>query len=308
MNIKSLLELFRFGITTILFKRKDPLVGSLILTDRCNLACKHCAVGNLTGMDYSYAQIRADMEILYAQGVRILFFYGGEPFLWRDQGKTLRELVIEAKGMGFILVSVVTNGTFPLTVPEADWILVSLDGGRVRHNEIRGDTYDLILDHIQKAAAGNICLYMAINKINLGDIETVCEIAKTTRNVRAVSFNFHTPYPGTELLKLSLEEKQACCLRIANQMEQGTPVLNLKSALPSIAVHGFKTPCWQCVVMENGKQWVCGRCIDIPGLCEECGFFFAAEFSLLFSGKARVVLDMIKTYGKFILSYSSEKK
>ena len=51
------------------------------------------------------------MQWLYAEGVRILFFYGGEPFLWRNQGHTLRDLVIEAKQIGFLLVNVVTNGT-----------------------------------------------------------------------------------------------------------------------------------------------------------------------------------------------------
>jgi len=24
--------------------------------------------------------------------------------------------------------------------------------------------------------------------------------------------------------------------------------------------------------MENGKLSVCGRCIDVPGLCEKCGY------------------------------------
>ena len=32
---------------------------------------------------------------------RILFFCGGETFLWRDGDKTLRDLVIDAKKMGF---------------------------------------------------------------------------------------------------------------------------------------------------------------------------------------------------------------
>jgi len=30
----------------------------------------------------------------------------------------------------------------------------------------------------------------------------------------------------------------------------------------------FPTPFWQCIVMENGKLSVCGRCIDVPGLCD----------------------------------------
>ena len=42
------------------------------------------------------------MKQLYDMGIRILFFCGGETFLWEDSGKTLRDLVIEAKQMGFL--------------------------------------------------------------------------------------------------------------------------------------------------------------------------------------------------------------
>lgn len=300
MKLRSLLQLSYFGITTILFNRKDPLVGSIILTDKCNLACKHCAVSNITSILYPHPQIKAEMQKMYAEGVRILFFYGGEPFLWRDHGLTLRDLVIEAKQLGFLLVNVVTNGTIRVDLPEADLVMVSLDGGREKHNEIRGDTYDTILGNIKSASSKNVCLYMAINQINKGEMEAVCEVAKQAENIKAVSFNFHTPYPGTERLRLSREEKQDCAERIARLIDEGYPILNLKSALPYIVNNTFPTPCHQCVVMEKGQQWVCGRCIDIEGLCEECGFFFAAEFALLFNGNARVMLDMLKTYMKYI--------
>ena len=70
------------------------------------------------------------MQQLYAMGIRILFFCGGETFLWKDGGKVLRDLVVEAKAMGFLIVNVVTNGTFPLDLPEADLILLSIDGDK----------------------------------------------------------------------------------------------------------------------------------------------------------------------------------
>ena len=300
MELSSLLKLSYLGITTVLFKREKPILGSIILTDKCNLSCRHCAVKNITVVIYPYAQIKAEMQKLYSDGIRILFFYGGEPFLWEDHGVTLRDLVLEAKMLGFLLVNVVTNGTLGLDLPEADLILVSLDGGREKHNEIRGETYDLILKNIEDAPLDNICLYMAINQINKGDIEEVCETARHAKNVRAVSFNFHTPYPGTEYLKLSRGEKQDCCDRIEGLIDAGYPVLNLRSVFPYLVNNTFKTPCRQCVIMENGSQWVCGRCIDIKGLCAECGFFFAAEFSLLFGGNLKVMVDMFKTYKRYI--------
>lgn len=300
MKLQSFAHFAAFGVSTILFKRKKAILATIILTDKCNLHCKHCAVNNITGINYSYEAIRHDMQNLFMRGIRILFFCGGETFLWQDAGKSVKDLVREAKQIGFLIVNVVTNGTYELDLPEADLILLSLDGAKENHNAIRGDTYDTILNNIERATSNNICLYMAINKINQSDIENVSEVAKKNRNIRAVSFNFHTPYPNTESLALSVEEKQLCCARIEKLIDDRYPVFNLRSAFPFIVHNSFKTPCHQCLVLEDGREYTCGRCIEIEGLCQKCGYFFAAEYALLFDGNVRVVLDLIRTYLKYI--------
>ena len=300
MKISSFFHFAKFGVRTILFKKREPILGTIILTDKCNLQCRHCSVNNITAVLYPYAQIRAEMKQLYDMGVRILFFCGGETFLWHDGDRSLRELVIEAKKMGFLIVNVVTNGTCPLERPEADLILLSLDGDRERHNAIRGDTYDTIMQNIQNAASDNICLYMAINRVNKDAVRHVCLIARDTPNIRAVSFNFHTPYPDTRQLALSQTQKAECCEVITEMMKAGVPVFNLRSAFPYLVIGSFPTPCHQCVVMENGKLSICGRCIEVPGLCEACGYFFVAEYTLLFSGNPKIILEMLMTYLKYI--------
>ena len=98
-----------FGLTTVLARRTDPIVGSLIVTDRCNLACAHCAVANLRRVNYPFPRLQADLRSMYAQGVRILFLYGGEPFLWRDGDRHLADVVAEARRIGFLLVNAVTD-------------------------------------------------------------------------------------------------------------------------------------------------------------------------------------------------------
>lgn len=300
MKLSSFVSFAGFGIKTILFREKKPILGTVIVTDQCNLSCRHCSVNNITALIYPYQQIKEEMRMLYDMGVRILFFCGGETFLWQDCGKGLRDLVIEAKQMGFLIVNVVTNGTWPLDLPEADLILLSLDGDRERHNAIRGDTYDAIMENIKNASSGNICLYMAVNQINKGAIRDVCLTARDTKNVRAVSFNFHTPYPDTRELALSREEKAACCQMIGRMMEEGAPVFNLKSAFPYLINNSFPTPCHQCVVVENGKVSTCGRCIEVEGLCAQCGYFFVAEYTLLFGGNIRIILEMLRTYLRYI--------
>lgn len=220
--------------------------------------------------------------------------------MWRDGEKTLRDLVIEAKRMGFLIVNTVTSGTFPIDLPEADLILLSLDGDRQRHNEVRGDTYDTIMENVRNATSDNICFYMAINNINKDAVRDVCITARDTKNVRAVSFNFHTPYPDTRDLALTMEEKAQCCEVIKQMMKEKVPVFNLKSAFPYLINNSFPTPCYQCVVIENGKISTCERCIDVPGLCEECGYFFVAEYTLLFRGNLKIIFEMLTTYLRFI--------
>lgn len=300
MKLTSFLHLAGFGIRTVLFRQKKPILGTIIVTDKCNLKCKHCSVNNITAVVYPYDQILNEMHTLYDMGIRILFFCGGETFMWKDGDKTLRDLVIEAKQMGFLIVNVVTNGTFPIDLPEADLILLSLDGDKNCHNMIRGDTYDAIMANIKNATADNICLYMAINQLNKEAVRDVCLTAKETENIRAVSFNFHTPYPDTRALALTKEDKAKCCKTIKEMMDSGAPVFNLKSAFPYLIENSFPTPCHQCVVMENGKLSTCGRCIEVPGLCGECGYFFVAEYTLLFRGNIRIILEMLKTYLKYV--------
>ena len=300
MKISSFIHFAGFGLKTILLRKKEPILGTVIVTDKCNLKCRHCSVNNITAVVHPYEQIRREMQLLYNMGVRILFFCGGETFLWRDGTHTLRTLVADAKEMGFLLVNVVTNGTYPIDLPEADLILISLDGDKDRHNAIRGDTYDTIMENIENASSDNICFYMAVNQINKDTVRDVCIATRDTKNVRAVSFNFHTPYPDTKNLALSKEEKAECCRVISKMIKECVPVFNLRSAFPYLINNSFPTPCYQCVVIENGKLSTCGRCIEIPGLCKECGYFFVAEYTLLFRGNPRIILEMLMTYLKYI--------
>ena len=300
MKFSNFMYFASFGLKTILLKKKNPILGTIIVTDKCNLKCKHCSVNNITAIVHPYSQIKNEMKILYDMWIRILFFCGWETFLWRDWDKTLRDLVIEAKKMWFLIVNIVTNGTYKLDLPEADLILLSIDWDKTHHNIIRGNTYDKIMENIKNATSNNICFYMAINQINKNCIKDVCIKARDTKNVRAVSFNFHTPYPDTKDLALSKKEKAKCCEDIKEMMKEKCPIFNLKSAFPYIIDNSFPTPCHQCVVIENWKISTCGRCIDVKWLCEKCGYFFVAEYTLIFKGKIKIIIEMLRTYLKYI--------
>ncbi|MDP4089766.1 MAG: radical SAM protein [Bacillota bacterium] len=300
MKLKSFISLGSFGLKTILFRMKKPILGTIILTDCCNLSCMHCAVNNINKIMYPYDDIVEEMNNLYNEGIRILFFCGGETLIWKDGSRTVRDLVKKAREIGFLIVNIVTNGTTDLNIPEADVIFLSLDGARENHNLIRGNTFDCILHNVSKAGSSNICVYMAVNNINFNDIEPLCKLVKETPNLKSISFNFHTPYEGTEQLSLTREQQVQAVASIKSMIKRGYPVFNLYSALDYYLRNDWSRPCYQCIVSENKKRFVCGRCVEIEGLCEKCGYLFAVEFSLLCRGNFRVIVDMIRTYLKYV--------
>ena len=299
MKVRHYLSLLNFGIKTILSKKRQPILGTIILTDACNLTCKHCAVNNITRNFLSYNEALEEMRAFYREGIRILFFCGGETFIWKDGEKTIRHLVLEARKIGFFLVNVVTNGTLDLKLPEADVLFLSLDGLEQAHNYIRGETFSQIMENVEQAEGSNICVYTAVNNKNYKDIRNLAELVRDTPNLKSLSFNLHTPYEGTEDLTLSRAQKVEIIGTIKRLIKEAFPVFNLYSALDHYLAGSWDRPCYQCIVSEEGKRYVCGRCVEIPGLCEECGYLFAVEFSLLFRGHLPVIWDMLKTYKRY---------
>jgi MoaA/NifB/PqqE/SkfB family radical SAM enzyme len=288
-----------FGLTTIIFRRKAPILGTIILTDACNLSCKHCVVNNIERKMHPYDEVRGQMEALYREGIRILFFCGGETLLWKDGDKDLSSLVREAREIGFPLVNVVTNGTITTRIPEASIIFLSLDGLRDSHDAIRGPCFDTIMKNLDETTGCNICVYMAINRINRKDIRPLAELVRNHRALTSISFNFHTPYPGIEDLLLTPEEKVEAVHTIHDLIREGYPVFNLPSVLDRWVENRWERPCRQCIVVEGDKRYICGRCVEIPGLCDQCGYLFAAEFALLFKGNLPAIFDMIRIYTRY---------
>ena len=254
MKVKDFLYFAKFGLRTIVLKEKKPILGTIILTDYCNLSCKHCAVNNINKIIYPYKDVKEEMEAMYNEGIRILFFCGGETLLWEDSGKNIRDLVKEAKEIGFLIVNIVTNGTIELDLPEVDIIFLSLDGLENNHNFIRGNTFDTILKNVEKANNSNICVYMAVNNKNLSDIEGVCKLVKENKNLKSISFNLHTPYEGTKDLVLSKEENILAIEEIKRMIKEKYPIFNLTTALDYYKEGNWKRPCYQCIVSEGKKR------------------------------------------------------
>jgi MoaA/NifB/PqqE/SkfB family radical SAM enzyme len=156
------------------------------------------------------------------------------------------------------------------------------------------------MENLEKAKNSNICIYMAINKLNYKEIEDVSKLAKSHPHIQSISFNFHTPYEGTEYLCLSKEEKKVSVNTIKKMIKEGYPIFNLYSALDIYLKNNWERPCYQCIVSEDHKRYICGRCVEVKSLCEECGYLFAVEFSLLFRGNIRIIFEMLRTYLRYV--------
>lgn len=83
-----------------IFRDSVPYSGSLELTHRCNLSCRHCyQFSPRDRSELDTEQWKKVMRELAGAGCLFLAFTGGEPFMRGD----LEELVREAVAMGFVL-------------------------------------------------------------------------------------------------------------------------------------------------------------------------------------------------------------
>ena len=85
-----------------------PIAGSIELTLRCNVRCKHCYIlyPGATSNEMSTADVKATLDKLAQAGVLFLLMTGGEIFARPD----FRELYVYAKKLGFLL-TLFTNAT-----------------------------------------------------------------------------------------------------------------------------------------------------------------------------------------------------
>jgi MoaA/NifB/PqqE/SkfB family radical SAM enzyme len=88
--------------------------------------------------DLSIEEIKSGLQILYDKGIRLLAITGGEPFIWHDKKNNLETIIKISREIGFLIISVYTNGTLPLNT-SADDVFVSIDGLKETSNKLRGN-------------------------------------------------------------------------------------------------------------------------------------------------------------------------
>lgn len=275
---------------------KRPLQTVLFISDKCNLACRHCTVYKKDNPHIKkYEQIREELEYSYKLGSRFVDFEGGEPTLWKDGEYDLNSLIRLAKEIGFFSTTVTTNAQLPFAGCEADSIWVSLDGAGHFHEDVRGaGTFGRLVNNVKTCGHPNVHFNMAINSINSDGVVDVISYTRNNPYVRSVSLNFHTPFEGSEDLYVEPGKKSAIIDEIIAMKKQGYPVMNSVSALQLMKHNNFKKQCWVTnFIMADGTRYA--ECQGkAAGVCDRCGFCMAGEMHCVFSLKPDTIFAGLK--------------
>lgn len=167
MNLSTIqIEEITEGIFGALVSSKKIGVSAieLVLNDACNLSCTYCFEKNKTSkrfMSFDIGRQSIDRLLDINDNRKILYFFGGEPFLsWR----VMRSLILYARkresSTGRLGMSVTTNGTiipkgaFDILRENQVGVLVSIDAGKEVHDKNRifktgRGSYDLVIRNLE---------------------------------------------------------------------------------------------------------------------------------------------------------------
>jgi MoaA/NifB/PqqE/SkfB family radical SAM enzyme len=279
-------DLLSFFVQRLVRRQRIPLFASFKLTYCCNLSCLACPFhrrADEEGASITWEGAIRALDELQERGTRIVSFEGGEPFLWKDSGRGLRELVEEAKKR-FLRVAVTTNGTFGLDVP-TDVIWVSLDGMKEMHDRLRSGSFDRVWENLKTApihrGAPRIMIHFTMNRLNWRELEPLAAALKDIPAVRGITLQLFYPYGrGESDLALSNKERRTA-LENAIRLKKSFNIVNSARCLERMIRND-----WTCQddllinVDPSGRVtqgcYVRGRGnVD----CRQCGFTPVAEAS-----------------------------
>ena len=181
--MKPIIYGIKYIIDHKIFNSNTPLICGLVVTNRCNLRCRHCRVVNRKSDDLSFEEISTVINSFYKQGGRSLYLEGGEPFIWRDRQYTLEDIVDYSHRIGFFTTIIYTNGTFPLKT-SADTVFISIDGLEKTHDFLRGETFNKIMKNIYESSHPSLYINYTINNYNKDEISEFCQYIDGAKKIQ----------------------------------------------------------------------------------------------------------------------------
>ncbi|MFX1486558.1 MAG: radical SAM protein [Promethearchaeota archaeon] len=263
-------------IQTKLMNRKIPIFGSVDITNRCNLRCKHCYwwQNNNSRKELSPNEWRGIIrKEIIQKGVCAISLTGGEPLLRPD----VIEAILDEMKWGN--VSIVTNGTLPL-IDFGVGYFVSIDGTEEIHNTIRGvKTYRKIKQNIIDHPEIKSVINMTINRLNHKSIPQV--VNEWYPFAQAITFQFHTPFSYDDKLWLPYGKERNNSIDKLLETKEKYPdfIANTSKQLNLFRSENWTSYCpkWFFINLDsNGRRKQ--SCVvsntfesEIKPICERCG-------------------------------------
>ncbi len=234
-------------------QNENPSLRYLMVevTDRCNLHCRHCYLGEAGKRDIDVEVFRGVVEAFADMGGLRLIVTGGEPLLHPDFAR-LNQAV---HGLTCRTV-LATNGTLlsAAAVSELNFreVQISLDGMRSGHESLRGDgTFEAALAGCRAVRDEGLELSIAtmIHSRNLGEL---AELEVLVRQLGAAAWALDIP---VEAGRFTANRS------LAPDLPAAVPYLELAFGE---GVH------------EQGDSGGCGAhlaCIDVSGSLLKCGYY-----------------------------------
>lgn len=289
-------EMLRFYVPYVwrfvVRRRVDPLIYGIAVTDRCNLACRGCAVANTGQRAMGWEELTAAMRTAHRRGFRDLYFSGGEPMLWRDGPRTLEDAVVEARRIGFFHVHVYTNGTRGLDT-SADTVWVSMDGLPGTFELRRGDHFAEVERAVRSSEHPRVAVIYVIDQNTAGGVEPFLRwVSDSGFPVMGVMFYFHTPYYGYDELYLDRGERAPLIDGLIRCIRRGLPVLNSRAGLRALRSGEWPRRFPIASVLDVDGESVCCRAPD--SVCEDCGYAACTELTELQRLRPSAVAKMLR--------------
>jgi len=280
----------RFAWRFILLRRLEPVFYGIALTDRCNLECRGCRVSNTGRPDMTWGQINEIMMNAYGRGFRELYFSGGEPMLWHDGTHTLKDVVTEAKRIGFFHVHIYTNGTLGLDIP-ADLVWVSMDGLPGIFEMRRGDHFSQVEHAVRENHKHKVAVIYVIDSNTKNGVEPfLLWVSETKFPVIGVMFYFHTPYYGYDELFLRDEERKTVIDKLLEYKRAGLPIINSKAGLLALRSGNWPRRLPVTCVADIDGEYICCRAPE--EICMDCGYAACTEITEFRRLKPSAILSM----------------
>ena len=256
----------------------------LYVTERCQLRCGHCYMGDRLERGLTLTFDRAIDIIKYCRrlGGEYITFLGGEPTLHPD----LPRMVDFAIESGYKQIMINSNGLLERTIdriaPEKlYYISFSLDGATAEtHDEVRGaKTFEKTLPCIRRtvSAGYQVRLITTISKINIHEAASMLELADEL-GVQMLNFHLFSEEgrgianPGWSLAPQEWIDFYSYLETIKHNYRTSIwypPSYATSARLERYVEEGYRG-CVGCAldrlsIFPDGRAYVCSVMFDLPG-------------------------------------------